>query len=238
MLKRMGLLEPLRAVKRRFYHRPNEFKPADPRLLISTIACLNWLNEHGALEGSDVIEFGIFRGFNVWFTHAYSRVLGVNDVRFFGFDSFFGIPPTTGIDADGTFKEGEFSAYREEVESFLTRYGVDWSKTFMVEGFFDQTCNADTANKYNMRRCSLCIVDADLYSSAKTALAFVEPYLAEHSILYFDDWNDYLDDPNKGEPRAFAEFQEEHAKTFSAEPFTDLKKIGGKGTAFIIHRLS
>jgi O-methyltransferase len=238
LLRRAGLLETVRAAKRRLKGRrvENEFKPADPRLLVSTLRCMQWLDEQGLAEGSDYLEFGIFRGFNLWYAQALGRALGIQDMRFFGFDSFFGIPAVDGVDRDGPFREGDFSAYRDEVEMFLTRYGADWGRTFLVEGFFDQSLNPETTRRHALRRCSLCVVDCDLYSSAATVLNYAESLLDDRSLLFFDDWSDYGDDAAKGEPRAFAEFLARNARVLDVEPFEDLVRLGGKGKAFIVRR--
>jgi O-methyltransferase len=238
MARRIGLLDRARSIKRRFTGGPSvaEFRPADPRLLVSTLRCLQWLLEHRLAEGSDYLEFGIFRGFNLWYTQAASRALGVRDMRFFGFDSFFGIPPVEGVDKGGAFHEGDFSAYKDHVERWLTHYGADWSKTFLVEGFFDQSLTQKTREEYSLRRCSFCVVDCDLYSSTVPVLKFIEPLLGETSLLFFDDWADFGGDEAKGEPKAFAEFMSRNAAVFDAELFEDFLQIGGKGKAFVMRR--
>jgi hypothetical protein len=43
--------------------------------------------------------------------------------------------------------------------------------------------------KLGLRCCPICVVDCDLYESARRVLEFVEPLLADGSILLFDDWN-------------------------------------------------
>src|SRR5260221_14578275 len=80
LARNIGLLDRVRSIKRRFTGGTNvaEFKPADPRLLVSTLRCLHWLLEHHLAEGSDYLEFGIFRGFNLWYTQAVARALAVN----------------------------------------------------------------------------------------------------------------------------------------------------------------
>ena len=55
--------------------------------------------------------------------------MGITDMHFVGFDSFLGLPDVTGIDEGGPFKAGDFSAYREEVETHFNKFGVDWSVT-------------------------------------------------------------------------------------------------------------
>jgi O-methyltransferase len=238
MLKRVGLFNMAHSVKKKFVHKQNEFKPADPRLCISVHQCLHWLKDRSLLEGSDYMEFGIFRGFNLWYTYALARALGIADMRFFGFDSFFGIPPVDGIDKGGPFFEGDFSAYKDEVESHFNRYRVDWKKIFLVEGFFEQSLTPALKEKHQLRRCSFCVVDCDLYSSAVTVLRFIEPLLGSTSLLLFDDWDDFGGVADKGEPKAFAEFMERNKTVFEAEPFEDLRALGGSGKAFIMRRKS
>jgi O-methyltransferase len=238
MLRNVGLLDSARRLKQRLtrYHPTMEFKPADPRLLTSTLRCFQWLLENNLAEGSDYLEFGIFRGFNLWYSQSLARAFGVKDMRFFGFDSFFGIPPVNGIDAGGAFREGDFSAYKDDVHAALTRFGVDWNNTFLIEGFFENSLNQATIKQYALRRSSFCVVDCDLYSSTVTVLNFIAPLLGDPCLLYFDDWADYGPDQSKGEPRAFAEFLERNAHVFDVEPFIDFRAIGGKGKAFVLHR--
>jgi len=236
LLNRFHLLDTARTLKKKVSHAENEFKPADPRLLISVHQCMHWLHGRHLCEGSDYLEFGIFRGFNVWYTQALARALGIKDMRFFGFDSFMGLPPVDGVDAGGAFHEGDFSAYKDEVEMFLARFGVDWKKTYLIKGFFDQSLTPELKAKHALRRCSFCVVDCDLYSSATVVLKFVEPLLGDSSILLFDDWDDFGKGELKGEPKAFAEFQARNAAQLSTEPFEDLVSLGGKGRAFIVRR--
>lgn len=235
-LKQFGLLEGARRWKKRFVATENEFKPADPRTLISTLRCIDCLQETQSFAESDYLEFGIYRGFNLWWAQAYARLKNVRDVRFFGFDSFVGIPAVNGVDAGGAFKEGDFSAYKDEVELWLTRFGVDWTRTHLIDGFFDQTLNPGLYKQHSLRRCALSVVDCDLYSSTVPVLRFVRPLLAENSIIYFDDWDDFGASQEKGEPLAFREFCCEATEFKFAE--LDVRSGGGKGKAFIVTSVS
>jgi len=228
-----GVLHRVRELRGRRTQRPL-FNPADPRTQIATVTCVDWLHQQGLLEGSDVLEFGIFRGFNVWFTQAYCRAKGISDLRWFGFDSFFGLPEIAGPDASGAFKEGEFSAYREDVEYYFNRFGVDWSRTVLVDGFFSDTLNENTRARHQVRNCALAIVDCDLYSSTVEVLNFLEGLLAPSAVLYFDDWDDFRS-TDQGEPRAFKEFADRTGSQFSV---VELELPPGitKGKAFNLRR--
>jgi hypothetical protein len=179
------------------------------------------------------LEFGVYRGFALWYAQALIKDLGIQDMRCFGFDSFAGLPRPAGIDVSSQepgFHEGAFTVSRATVEAHLTRQGTDWSRTALVEGWYENTLVPQTRAEYGLRRCSVCVVDCDLYESARLVLEFVEPLLADGSILLFDDWNVYQRDPNKGERRAFAELLERRPD-IRAEP---LMEFGGHGQGFVL----
>lgn len=183
LLKKLGLLEIMRLMKRKVLPPVNAFMPCNPHLLIAVNRSLRWIKEKGLTEGSDYLEFGIFRGFTLWYAQALANDMEIKDMRFFGFDSFFGLPPISGIDKGGDFQEGAFYCPRKDVETFLTQYGVDWNNTFLVEGEFKKILTSETIRKYNLRQCSLCVIDCDLYESARLVLTFIESLIQHQSIL-------------------------------------------------------
>ena len=130
--------------------------------------------------------------------------------RGFGFDSFFGILEVDGIDRGGPFKEGDFSAYKVYVEAYFNRMGVDRSKVILIEGFFSDTFSEALVAKYSLRSCSYCRIDCDLYSSTVEVLNFMSSLLAEKSLIYFDDWQDFGSDDSQGEPLAFEELMKQN----------------------------
>jgi hypothetical protein len=150
-------------------------------------------------------------------------------MRFFGFDSFEGLPAPSGIDAadsqKDSFVRGAYSASKNYVEGWLKGLGADMGAITLVEGFFDRTLTPQLREKFRLRRCALCVIDCDLYASTKDALAFVEPLLAEGTIVLFDDWRSYANSPEAGEQRAWREFLQAHPR-FKAEPFTEFHDHG------------
>lgn len=233
-LMKLGLLDFTRALRRGFAPPEPEFRPCTPHLLIAVHRALRRCVDQGLAEGSDYLEFGVYRGFTLWYAQALIGDLGVRDMRCFGFDSFAGLPAPAGGDAVGereAFYESAFDVRREEVERSLTRLGADWSRTALVEGFYDATLTPENRERLGLRRCSICVVDCDLYGSARLALAFVEPLVEEGTVILFDDWNSYGGDPRKGEQRAFSEFLARNPR-LGAEP---LLSFGGHGKGFVIH---
>jgi O-methyltransferase len=233
ILETTHLLGVARRLKAWLLSREPPFTPCTPHLLIAVQRSLRICLERGQAEGSDYLEFGVYRGFTLWYAQALSTDLGIRDMRCFGFDSFAGLPRPTGVDKSSQepgFHKGAFAVSRAAVEANLTRQKTDWSRTTLVEGWYDDTLVPATRAKLGLRRCSICVVDCDLYESARRVLEFVEPLLADGSILLFDDWNAYQSDPKKGERRAFGELLKRRPD-IRAEPLMDFP---GQGQGFVL----
>lgn len=232
LLRALGLLGLTQSIKKRLAYVEKGFMPCTPHLLIAVHQGLEWCKRNGLTENGDYLEFGLFRGFTLWYAQALARGMGLQRMRFFGFDSFFGLPPTRGIDQGSEFHEGAYYSSREEVKSFLTQYGVDWGRTFLVEGWFKQILNPPTRERYGLESCSLCVVDCDLYESTCLVLEFIRPLIQHPLVILFDDWANFGGDPQKGEQRAFSEFLGRNP-SLQAERFVE---FGGHGKGFILRR--
>jgi len=233
VLDKTRLLGPARRLKGRLLPADDSFRPCTPHLLIAVSRALRLTAERGLAEGSDYLEFGVYRGFTLWYASAFARDLGARDLRFFGFDSFAGLPRPEGVDAAGesqAFYEGAYQATRASVEKNLAALGTDRERVRLVEGWYDRTLTPESRRALGLRRCSVCVIDCDFYESTRLALEFAAPLFADGSILLFDDWAAYGNDPAKGEQRAFAEFLETHP-AFRAEP---LLEFGGHGKGFTL----
>lgn len=232
VLKRLQCLEPLRNIKRKLQPAPKAFMPCTPHLLIAIEKSLIYLKEKKILDGSDYLEFGVFRGFTFWYTQQLCKMHGAEEMRFFGFDSFLGLPKLEKIDRGGDFSEGAYECPRQDVEAYLNYYGVDWRKTHLVEGWFSETLNQKTYKKYGFNRVSLCVIDCDLYESTRDVLQFVLPMIKGEAIFIFDDWNSYNRADDRGERKAFAEFLKKNPVLEAQE----LYPVGEHGQAFLLRR--
>lgn len=155
----------------------------------------------------DYYEFGLYRGYTLWLAQREADRLGLDDMKFFGFDSFSGLPDVRGADRDAAiFIPGDYGASKAEVTRYLTEHGFDWRRGHLVEGFFDASLTEELKTKLEMRPAALVMVDCDLYQSTVPVLKFIENLLQDGTILIFDDWHCFSEDPTQGEPRAFAEF--------------------------------
>lgn len=155
----------------------------------------------------DYYEFGLYRGYTFWCAQREAVRLGLDNMNFYGFDSFEGLPDVSGADRNASiFIPGDYSASKAEVTEYLTEHGFDWTRGRLIEGFFDASLTEGLKAELGMRPAALIMVDCDLYQSTVPVLKFIESLLQDGTIVMFDDWHCFGEDPTKGEPRAFAEF--------------------------------
>jgi hypothetical protein len=208
-----------------------------------------------ALVEGDYLEFGVFRGNS--FVEAFRSLRQVyqdrwtdqdnlhsqeyrekvrcawEDMRFFAFDSFRGLPETVGLDSKSPeFAEGKFAASEKEFINNLRSQSVDMSKVVIVSGWYEATCRVETREKYGMKAASIIHVDCDLYESAKVVLQFIEPLLVDGTVLIFDDWYCFRGNPGLGEQAAFREWAEPMARWI----FAEYQKEGPWCNSFIASR--
>lgn len=168
-------------------------------------------------EVGDYYEFGLFRGYTFLSAQRAADELGLTGTRFYGFDSFKGLPPVVGADRpepgrtplqtfDGHFFEGQYACSRRQVERSLSARGFDWSRAALIEGFYNESLTPELKERFPFRPAAVVLFDCDLYSSTRDAMAWMDDLLRPGSVLLFDDWFSYGDAPGRGQPRAFGEF--------------------------------
>jgi len=192
-----------------FYYRwIHGFASAGKDLPTAIDRCFERLAEMKTCSPGDYVEFGVFKGYSYLRAYNAAQTHHLTKMRFFGFDSFSGIPDVTGVDRlpNGPFYRGQFSWPLTRVRSDLDKRGIDWNKCHLIEGHFDQTLTAETRNRINLSKAAIALIDSDLYSSARTALAFLRYIIADGTILIMDDWNAFDSDDSRGERLALKEF--------------------------------
>ncbi len=185
---------------------PVSFVPPDQLALFFEKAACRVRDAVGADAMGDYLEFGVYQGNSMMAMQEATRRAGLERVRFFGFDSFAGLPSEA--EWDGPWSEGEFRSDIEFTRKRLTEGGVDWDRTELIKGFFSDTLTPELRQQHGLEKASLIMVDADLYTSSRDALAFCEPLIRDTAALFFDDWNST--DEAGGEKRAFRELLEAH----------------------------
>jgi hypothetical protein len=213
-LRALGLFRPLRKVSRLMYRlktqrralRGQGLVPEEALKKTYTDAVL-FLREKSADTIGDYLEFGVCYGSSMACMHDVLTATGTTGVRKFGFDSFQGLPPEADEQDGGFFSEGQFESSLYFAYKLLTKRGIDWRTTFLIEGWFKDTCTQQTIEKHDIRKVGIVMIDCDIYSASKEALDFVGPLLAKNAVIVFDDWNSgNLAEKNMGEKKAFEEF--------------------------------
>lgn len=179
----------------------------------------------------DYFEFGVYRGYSFWYAEQSSRVFADSRMRFFGFDSFEGLPVVSGEDRKaGIFVSGDYRCTLEDVQGNLTEHGIDWERSHLIKGFFDQSLTPETRAEHSMSSAAVVMIDCDLYQSTVPVLEFIAGMIQDNTVFLFDDWRCFPRE-DQGEPRAFREFLASHSH-WRAEPFME---FGTYGQAFIMH---
>lgn len=187
----------------------------------------------GAQVPGDYLEFGVYGG--ATFRHAYEVLSSsFRGMRFFAFDSFEGLPEPSGIDAldgyTGNFRKSEFACSREEFTGNLASAGVDMSRVVTVEGWFAETLAPGKSGALGVDKAAFAWVDCDLYESTVPVLDFLTPRLSVGSVVVFDDWRCYRNNPDHGEQRACREWLARNP----AMRLNELLSFGWHGIAFTV----
>jgi O-methyltransferase len=130
---------------------------------------------HGSLikqEPIDYLEFGVFQGDSL----RYWLDLDKNSrSRFFGFDSFEGLPEQWGPMEKGAF----------DVGGTIPR--IEDERVEFFKGWFNETIPR-FACKFSAKNRLVLHLDADLYGSTMLALVHLGPVLRTGTLLFFDEF--------------------------------------------------
>jgi len=188
-----------------------------------------YITEMG-LDG-DYLEFGSYSGYTMTWAYKAARKCGLNDMSFYAFDSFQGIPETTGIDNEfQEFKPGEFACTEKEFIKDIKRGGVDISRVTTIPGWFDMSLTEELGKKLPIKSAAVILIDCDIYASTVPVLKFICDYLVDGTVILFDDWHCFKSDPDKGEQRACREWLSRHPNI----KLTQYKAFEGFGQSFIV----
>jgi O-methyltransferase len=221
-----------RLAHRVYYRYFHGFKPGQTEVKYALERAFTRAAALEIIPKGDYFEFGLFKGYSFWYAQKTASSLGLNTMRFFGFDSFAGLPNVSDADKSTSdeFYEGQYACSKDKVVDNLLSHGVNWERTFLVEGFFSDSLTHQTKREYFMREAAIALIDCDLYSSTVDVLNFLSDRLMEGSILIFDDWNCFNGNDRKGQRRAFREFLKRNPEV-TARP---LFSYGLYGQAFVI----
>jgi len=191
-----------------------------------------------ALESSkakgDYYEFGLYAGANFYHAQQEAKRLGFTEMKFWGFDSFEGLPLVSEEEAS-SFVSGSYACSFDFVRSLHEQFGYDSERVHFIKGWFDESLTSTLAAERGMKPATVILVDCDLYQSTVPVLRFVAPLLQSGTIILFDDWGCFSDD--RGERRAFREFLFAHPE-WKANHFLEYNFNGDRflGQAFTMER--
>jgi O-methyltransferase len=161
----------------------------------------------GRDEVGDYLEFGVYVGTSLLCMHRASRAVGLESLRLYGFDSFQGLPEVTATEAAGVWEPGSLRAEYGLVREHLTRNGIDWDRTTLVPGWFEETLVPGLAQELGIKKAGIIMIDCVIYSAAHTALTFCAPLIRDMAVVFIDEWSKaQYANVSGGERRAFEEF--------------------------------
>lgn len=133
-----------------------------------------WVIEKENLADTAInyIEFGVAQGYSFrWFLEQNTNT----ESRFYGFDTFTGLPEDW-----GPFKKGGFDNNNKAPE-------INDTRGKFYQGLFQQTVPGFLPTLNNSRR-NVLMMDADLYSATLYALTSTAPFLKKGDIIFFDEF--------------------------------------------------
>lgn len=144
--------------------------------------------ENLAQEKIDYLEFGVFEGTSLtWWLNKNRNI----DSRFFGFDTFNGLPEDWGCLKKGTFQTANCPQINDP-------------RCKLLAGLFQDTLNPFLQDQ-NFKNRLVVYLDADLYSSTTHVLNALAYYFRKDDILIFDEFCFPMD-----EFLAFREFAQKY----------------------------
>ncbi len=117
-------------------------------------------------------------------------------MRFFGFDSFEGLPAGQ-VDRSPWWKKGNYASSFD----FVKRHTPD-PRITLVKGFYSRAVFRDFETKHGAPNIGVMLIDSDIYESAKAVLDYFGPHLKAGAVVLFDDLRNT---GQRGEARAIEE---------------------------------
>jgi len=156
-----------------------------------------------------ILEFGTHQGYAFTKMLYATRYLGMSDrVTVHAFDTFEGLPPPADrrdrglISTQDVFFEGQFRGDYAALDAFCCGRYRNYA---LHKGLFEESLSPDLLRTFELQLPILVWIDCDYYSSTRTVLERLVPYLPSGCVLYFDDFDLNYGSRLTGEARAVHE---------------------------------
>ena len=117
------------------------------------------------------LEFGVFQGSSIkWWSGENNNPAS----RFYGFDTFEGLPEKW-----GSYIKGDFYSNIPQ---------IDDNRIHFIKGLFQDTLH-EFINGADLNNRLLIHIDADLFSSTVFVLTTLAPYIKKGDVILFDEFN-------------------------------------------------
>lgn len=159
----------------------------------------------------DYHEFGCHRARTFRMALTEARRKNLNDMAFWAFDSFAGLPAPETETSVGKWTQGALATSEQEFLRLIGEHGIYTDKVRTVKGLYGDSLTPALKQQFASagRRIALANIDCDLYESAVPVFDFIEPLLQAGSVLYIDDlFVGNRGNPGRGLARAFVEYRQ------------------------------
>lgn len=223
----MGVIQiPLDSLHEYIHNNNDLFYSLHPPLLMAIVHSFDLLktNSPHLLENGSYYEFGLFKGFSFYFAEAYSRDMTGINFRYWGFDSFAGLPESK-VDKHRNWGKGAYAVSLTQVMANLKKNGTVFERLKLVPGFFSAELFARFDKENTPPPPAILVVDTDIYESCCIILEAFGHKLVSDSILLFDDFNAFGGSDEHGERRALREYRQKNG-WFKIEHLFTFGKFG------------
>lgn len=157
-----------------------------------------------------ILEFGVADGYSFTKSVYATRYLGMEDrIVVHGFDTFDGMPAATDAHdqaiVDDGWVEGQFKSSYEHLNDYCTSRFRNFR---LHKGFFEDTLTPEFLETLRRDLPILVWIDCDYYTSARSVLEKLIPYIPTGCVVYFDEYDFNFGSRFTGEARIVNEINE------------------------------
>ena len=132
------------------------------------------------------VEFGVYQGYSLVQTIKLTKKYLGENIDFYGFDSFEGMPTTTqplNETLDREWGPGTFAnTSLERVKKLLKREHLE---ARLIKGVFSEF---KPLSEYGINKIRFAHIDADIYEGYRDALKKITPFVQVGTVIIFDEY--------------------------------------------------